>query len=208
MLKIAIAKGRTAEKVQKLLQQTEDFGEVLDLNTRKLIFKDEAGQVQFILVKPTDLPIYVENGAADIGIVGKDVLMEKNCSICEVYDMKISNCIIAIAGPDRKGDMKNNIRRIATKYPNIAADYFRKRGEPIEIIKLDGSVELAPLIGLSDAIVDIVESGDTLRENNLKVYEKLCDISTRVVVNKVSYKLRFDEVTAFVDSIRRVLEVR
>lgn len=206
MLKIAVAKGRTAEKVQKLLKETEEFSGVMDLTTRKLIFTDETKQLQFILVKPSDLPTYVESGAADIGIVGKDILLEKSYSVYELFDMKISSCMLALAGP--ADSCKGSIKKIATKYPVVAADYFRRRSEHVDIVKLDGSVELAPLLGLSEAIVDIVESGETLRENGLVVYEKICDISARVIANKASYKLKNDAVNRFINCMRELREAK
>ncbi len=204
MLRIAIAKGRTASKVNEMLKDSNEFGNIMDLKSRKLIFSSEEKNVEFILVKPSDLPVYVENGAVDVGIVGKDILMEHNYSVYELYDMKISTCKMAVAGPPENKDIVLSARKIATKYPTIASEYFKKKMERIEIIKLDGSVEMAPLLGLSHAIVDIVETGDTLRENGLIIYEDICDISARVIVNKISYKLKNSAVNRLISTFDKI----
>lgn len=208
MLKVAIAKGRIAEKVQELLDKTEYYGGLIDLDSRKLIFRDEERQIEFILVKPVDLPVYVENGAADVGIVGKDVLMEGGHSICEILDLGISSCKISVAGLPENRDNVYPIRRIATKYPRITKEFFQKKTQQIEIIKLNGSVELAPIMGLSDAIVDVVESGATLRENGLIVYEDICNVSARVIANKISYKLKNKAVSRLANTLEAMKEVR
>lgn len=200
MLKVAVAKGRVAEKVGELLNAT-DYGNIIDLNSRKLIFKDEAREIVFFLVKPADVPVYVGSGAADVGIVGKDVLMEAQSAVNEILDLKTCSCRIVLAGPSDKRDVRPIVRKIATKYPRIAAEYFNGKSEPAEIIKLEGSIELAPLVGLSDAIVDIVESGMTLKENGLVIYEEICDITARMVVNRVSYKLMNKSINIFASAI-------
>jgi ATP phosphoribosyltransferase len=204
MLRIAIAKGRTASKVQDMLKDSNEFGNIMDLKSRKLIFSNDDKNIEFILVKPSDLPVYVENGAVDVGIVGKDILMENYYSVHELYDLRISSCKLAVAGLPESQNTVFSTRRIATKYPKIASEYFKKKLERIEIIKLDGSVEMAPLLGLSDAIVDIVESGDTLRENGIVIYEDICDISARVVVNKISYKLKNDAVNRLISTFDKI----
>jgi ATP phosphoribosyltransferase len=200
MLKVAVAKGRVAEKVAELLS-TSDYGNIIDLNSRKLIFKDEAKEIEFFLVKPADVPVYVGSGAADAGIVGKDVLMEAQGQVNEILDLRTCRCRMVLAGPSEKKDARPIVRRIATKYPKIAAEYFGKKSEPVEIIKLEGSIELAPLVGLSDVIVDIVESGKTLKENGLVVYEDICEITARMVVNRVSYKLINKSINKFVSAV-------
>lgn len=196
MLKVAVAKGRVAEKVAGLLSASE-YGNIIDLNSRKLIFKDEAKGIEFFLVKPADVPVYVGSGAADAGIVGKDVLMEAQGQAYEILDLKTCSCRMVLAGPPEKEGAMPIVRKIATKYPKIAAEYFGKKSEPVEIIKLEGSIELAPLVGLADAIVDIVESGRTLRENGLVVYEDICSITARMIVNRVSYKLINKSINKF-----------
>ena len=192
MLKIALSKGRIARKICEYLDNDERFTGIADLKSRKLIFEDHNKTLQLILVKPSDLPIYVESGAADMGIVGKDVLMEASFNIYEIMDLKIGQCKMILAGPP---DMKiSDIRKIATKYPQIASDYFTKKRIPVQIVKLDGSVELAPIVGLSDAIVDITETGSTLKENGLIIYDEICSISSRLIVNPVRYKTKYTEM--------------
>lgn len=197
MLKIAVAKGRIAEKVIPILNTSAEFGGLIDLSSRKLIFTDEKREITYIIVKPGDLPVYVESGAADVGLVGKDVLMESECSVYEILDLKTGRCRMAVAGLPGKGAVPFGRRKIATKYPRLAGSYFKSKAEPVEIIKLEGSIELAPLVGLSDVIVDIVESGKTLEENGLVIYEEICSISTRLIANKVSYKLKNDVINRF-----------
>lgn len=205
MLKVAVAKGRVAEKVGELLNST-DYRNIIDFNSRKLIFKDEARGIVFFLVKPADVPVYVGSGAADVGIVGKDVLMEAQGAVNEILDLKTCYCRIVLAGPSEKKDSRPIVRKIATKYPRIAAEYFNEKLEPVEIIKLEGSIELAPLVGLSDAIVDIVESGMTLKENGLVVYEEICDITARMVVNRVSYKMMNKSINTFAAALSTAIE--
>ncbi|MDD4504191.1 MAG: ATP phosphoribosyltransferase [Clostridiaceae bacterium] len=206
MLKIAIAKGRVAEKVSELLLDTSDYRNIIDLRSRKLVFIDKDKEVEFFLVKPSDVTVYVGSGAADIGIVGKDILMETQNSVNEILDLKICSCRMVLAGPSEKKQVRPIIRKIATKYPKIAAEYFNRKSESVEIIKLDGSIELAPIVGLSDAIVDIVESGKTLKENGLIVYENICDITARMIVNRVSYKMKNKSINTFASAISNSIE--
>jgi len=206
MLKVAIAKGRVAEKVSELLLDTSDYGNIIDLNSRKLVFINKDNEIEFFMVKPSDIPVYVGSGAADIGIVGKDVLMETQNQVYEILDLKTCSCRMVLAGPSEKQQVRPIVRKIATKYPRIAAEYFNSKSEPVEIIKLDGSIELAPIVGLSDAIVDIVESGKTLKENGLVVYEKICDITARMIVNRVSYKMKNKSISTFVAAISTAIE--
>lgn len=206
MLKIAIAKGRIAEKVSRLLLYTRGYGNIIDPESRKLVFIDEDRGVEFFLVKPSDVPVYVASGAADGGIVGKDVLLEAQTQVYEILDLKICRCRMVLAGPSLKDQARPLVRKIASKYPKIAAAYFEKKSESVEIIKLDGSIELAPIVGLSDAIVDIVESGRTLKENGLMVYEDICDITARMIVNRVSYKLKNKSINTFVKALSEALE--
>lgn len=206
MLKVAIAKGRVAEKVSELLLYTGDYGNIIDLSSRKLVFADEDKEIVFFLVKPADVPVYVESGAADIGIVGKDVLMEARSQVYEILDLKACSCRMVVAGPKEKQPAVPIVRKIATKYPRIAEEYFNSKSEPVEIIKLDGSIELAPIVGLSDAIVDIVESGNTLKENGLAVYENICGITARMIVNRVSYKMKDKAVSKFTAAVEEVVK--
>jgi ATP phosphoribosyltransferase len=206
MLKIAIAKGRVAEKISELLLDTNDYKNIIDLNSRKLVFFDESREVVFFMVKPSDVPVYVGSGAADIGIVGKDILMEAQSSSYEILDLKTCSCRMVLAGPSEKNHVRPIVRKIATKYPKIAAEYFARKAESIEIIRLSGSIELAPIVGLSDAIVDIVESGKTLKENGLVVYEEICDITARMIVNKVSYKMKNKSISTFVAAVSASIE--
>ncbi|HOR85733.1 MAG TPA: ATP phosphoribosyltransferase [Bacillota bacterium] len=201
MLKIAIAKGRVAEKVSELLLDTVDYRNIIDLSSRKLIFTNKDKEVVFFLAKPSDVPVYVGSGAADVGIVGKDILMEVRSQTYEILDLKICRCRMVLAGPSEKEQARPIVRKIATKYPRISTEYFNSKSESVEIIKLDGSIELAPLMGLSDAIVDIVESGKTLKENGLIVYENICDITARMIVNRVSYKMKNKSINTFASAI-------
>jgi ATP phosphoribosyltransferase len=189
VLTIAMPKGRIFEEAAELLRKAgyklpPEFDE-----SRKLIIDVPQERLRFILAKPMDVATYVEHGVADIGIAGKDVLLEEERDVYELLDLKISACYLAVAGmPDTK--MNDVAPRVATKYPNVAEAYFREQGEQVEIIKLNGSIELAPLIGLSDRIVDIVSTGRTLKENGLVEYERIVDITSRLIVNRVSYRLK------------------
>lgn len=208
MITIALAKGRLADKAIELLEQIGiDCSEVKE-PSRKLILYSKDKNVRFIMVKPSDVPTYVEHGIADMGIAGKDTLLEEGKSLYEMLDLKFGKCRIAVAGFPEKRDLwiTHAHTRVATKYPNIARNYFSQRGETIEIIKLNGSVELGPLIGLSDIIVDIVESGKTLEENGLEILEEICTVSARLVVNRVSLKTKHSEIKRIIDGIQGILE--
>ena len=189
-IRLALAKGRVARKAIELLQKIGYIFEDYDEKSRKLIFQDTTGAIEFFLVKSPDVPTYVEKGAADIGIVGRDVLMEHPANVYELLNLDIGQCKMCVAGfKDSKPQFGKKLV-VGTKYPNIAKNYFNSKDEPVDLIKINGSVELAPLLGLSDCIVDIVESGSTLRENGLVVLEEICDISSRLIVNKVSLKTK------------------
>ena len=208
-LTVALAKGRLAELAMELfISIGMDCSEMKE-KTRKLIFTDEVNKMKFILVKASDVPTYVEYGAADIGIVGKDTLLEDNRNLYEMIDLGFGKCKMAVCGPvELKGklDTMTNLR-VASKYPHIALKYFQDdKGQTIEIIKLNGSVELAPLVGLSDVIVDIVETGSTLRENNLVVREKIVDISARLIANKANYKFKRTVIDDIVKKIGLIVE--
>ena len=207
-LTIALSKGRLADMSIELLEKLGiDCSEYRDAS-RKLIFTDEMNKIKFFLVKPADVPTYVEYGAADMGVVGKDTLLEEGRHLYEVLNLGFAACRMVVAGPaglEGKLDSLNN-KRVATKYPRIAREYFEhKRRESIEVIKLNGSVELAPLVGLSEVIVDLVESGRTLKDNGLVVLDTIADISARVVVNRVSMKMESDRINNMIDGLRKLL---
>lgn len=205
MIRVALPKGRLGKKVYELLQMGGYNCPELFLDNRKLIFEADNGVV-FFLAKPTDVPKYVEYGAADVGFVGKDILLEEKPDLYEYLDLNIGKCKLAIAG---KKDFKmDNSRplKIATKFPNIAYDYFSQKNKDIEIIKLNGSIELAPIVGLSDVILDIVETGSTLKENNMVVLEDVAFVSARMVANKASTKFLGDEIDSMVQGLKKVIE--
>lgn len=210
-LTIALSKGRLTELSVELFEAIGLDCTELKGSSRKLILTDEKNKIKFFLAKPSDVPTYVEYGAADIGIVGKDTLLEEGRHLYEVLNLGFAACRMVVAGPAElqgKLDQFNN-KRVATKYPRIAREYFElKKRESIEIIKLNGSVELAPLVGLSEVIVDLVESGRTLKENGLVVLEHIADISARLIVNRVSMKMESERINNIVDGIRKELEKR
>ncbi|MCR5215798.1 MAG: ATP phosphoribosyltransferase [Lachnospiraceae bacterium] len=207
----ALAKGRLAKKSMDLFAQIGiTCEEMNDPNTRKLIFTNEELGYKFFLAKASDVPTYVEYGAADIGIVGKDTILEEGRNLYEVYDLGFGKCRMCVCGPESAKELLNGheMIRVASKYPHIAKDYFyNKKHQTVEIIKLNGSVELAPIVGLSEVIVDIVETGTTLRENGLQVLEEVCPLSARVVVNQVSMKMENERITKIIQDLRKILEV-
>ncbi len=201
---IALPKGRLGEKVYKMLENAGYACPDIKENDRRLIFESADGSVRYFWVKPSDVAIYVERGAADIGIAGKDILLEYAPDVYELLDLGIGVCRMAVAA---KNDFRDNIEktlRVATKFPNIASAYYEKKGRDIDIIKLNGSIELAPILGLSDVIVDIVETGTTLKENDLSPFETVVPISARLIANKASFKFKNEEIK----NVTRALEVR
>ena len=205
-LTFALAKGRLATKTLSIL---ETIGitceEMKDKDSRKLIFVNEELKLKFFLAKATDVPTYVEYGAADIGVVGRDTILEEDKKIYEVLDLDIGKCRMCVAGPESARELLNSgqMIRVATKYPKIAKDYFfNKKHQTVEIIKLNGSIELAPIVGLSEVIVDIVETGATLRENGLEVLEEILPLSARMVVNQVSMKMEHERIAAIIEKLR------
>ncbi len=211
MLTIALSKGRLAEQAIELLEKAGYDCTAAKEKSRKLILEDPNTGLRFILAKPADVPTYVEYGAADLGVVGKDTLLEEGRQLYEVLDLGFGRCKMCVAGPkelkDGKLDKIPN-KRVGTKYPNITRAYFEGvKKESVEIIKLNGSVELAPLIGLSEVIVDIVESGRTLFENGLDVIETVADISARVVVNRVSMNMKSDEIRPMIEKLREQVAI-
>ena len=207
---IALAKGRLAKKALEIFENVGiTCEEMKDEKTRKLIFTNEELKLRFFLAKPSDVPTYVEYGAADIGIVGKDTILEEIRKLYEVYDLKVGNCKMCVCGPaSAKEKLKHHeLIRVATKYPNIAKDYFfNKKHQTVEIIKLNGSVELAPIVGLAEVIVDIVETGATLRENGLDVLEEVCPLSARMVVNQVSMKMENERIGKLISDVKNYRE--
>lgn len=201
-LSIALPKGRLGEKTYKIFEAAGlGCPEILEDN-RKLIFDNPENGVRYFWAKPSDVAIYVEHGAADIGVVGKDILLESSPDVYELLDLNMGKCRMAVAG--KKGqhyDPKKTLR-VATKFPHIARNYFNKKGVDIEIIKLNGSIEIAPLLDLSDVIVDIVETGATLKENNLEPFEDIVNISARFIANKASYKFKSEEIENLISKIR------
>ncbi|MGP4061314.1 ATP phosphoribosyltransferase [Halobacillus litoralis] len=204
-LTIAMPKGRIYEEAAELMKQAGyDLGADLE-ESRKLILEFPEQNIRVMMAKPMDVVTYVEYGAADLGIAGKDVLLEQDRDVYEVLDLKISPCYVAVAG--LPGQPLSRIApKIATKYPRVASDYFREQGEQIEIIPLNGSIELAPLIGLADRIVDIVSTGRTLKENGLVEYEKITEITSRLIVNPVSYRMKSKEIEQMVTNLSAVME--
>ncbi|MBQ3199934.1 MAG: ATP phosphoribosyltransferase [Firmicutes bacterium] len=206
MLNIALPKGRLGDKVYELLDSIGYDCRDIYLDNRQLIFENEATGVRYFLVKPSDVAIYVEHGAADIGIVGKDILLESGADVYELLDLHIGKCRVCVAG---KNDYREDIGRrlrVATKFVNIAKGYYASINREIEIIKLNGSIELAPILGLSDVIVDIVESGKTLQENNLKVLTEIVPISARFIANKSAYKFKQNEIDTMLAMLADKLE--
>ena len=209
-LTFALCKGRLAKQTLELL---EELGitceEMKDKNSRKLIFVNEELKLKFFLSKGPDVPTYVEYGAADIGVVGKDTILEAGKKVHEVLDLGFGKCRMCVCGPaDAKKYLENHeLIRVATKYPRIAKDYFyNKKHQTVEIIKLNGSIELAPIVGLAEVICDIVETGSTLRENGLEVLEEVCPLSARMVVNQVSMKMEHERITKLITDLKSVLK--
>ena len=208
-LTFALGKGRLAKKTLELFEKIGiTCDEIRDPDTRKLIFVNEELGLRFFLAKGPDVPTYVEYGAADIGIVGKDTILEESRNIYEVLDLGFGKCKMCICGPESAAELLQHHEqlRVAPKYPRIAKDYFyNKKHQTVEIIKLNGSIELAPIVGLSEVICDIVETGTTLRENGLTVLEEVCPLSARVVVNQVSMKMENERITKLIRDLKKVI---
>ena len=208
MLNIALPKGRLGDQVYELLASVGyDCKSIYDEN-RKLVFENPQTGVRYLLVKPSDVAIYVEHHAADVGIVGKDILMESNPDVYELLDLGLGKCRMCVCGREETAEklQHHELIRVATKYPNIAKDYFyNKKHQTVEIIKLNGSIELAPIVGLSEVIVDIVETGSTLKENGLVVLEEVCPLSARMIVNPVSMRMENDRIKELITNLRNLL---
>ena len=201
MLTIALPKGRLGDKVYDMLAAAGyDCPGYYDKN-RQLVFESPENNVRYLLVKPSDVAIYVEHHAADVGIVGKDILLEQGSDVYELLDLKIGKCRMCVAAPEDYVEDKDRTLRVATKYVNVAKEFYGGRNRAIEIIKLNGSIELAPILGLTDVIVDIVETGGTIKENHLKVIEEFKDISARFIANKTSFKFENEIITDMMNKL-------
>ena len=195
MINIALPKGRLGEQVYQMLERAGYPCPAIREENRKLVFENQEAGVRYFWVKPSDVAIYVERAAADIGIAGKDILLEYQPQVYELADLGVGKCRMCVAGRKGARDCRDQSLRVATKFPKIAKAYYSAQSRDIDIIKLHGSIELAPLLGLSDVIVDIVETGKTLLENDLEVKETIVPISARLIANKVSYKFKYEEIT-------------
>jgi len=202
MVNVALPKGRLGEKVYQMFEQAGFDCPAIKEQNRKLIFENEEAGVRFFWVKPSDVSIYVERGAADIGIAGKDILLEYKPDVYELLDLQLGKCRMCVASKRDFRDDPEKTLRVATKFSNIARTYYSARCRDIDIIKLNGSIELAPILGLSDVIVDIVETGITLKENDLVPFETIVPISARLISNKVSYKFKYNEIAAIVAGLK------
>ena len=203
MLNVALPKGRLGEKVYAMFEAAGYECPSIRENSRKLVFENEEKQVRYFWVKPSDVAIYVERGAADIGVAGKDILLEYEPAVYELLDLNIGKCRMAVAAPADFRDNETRTLRVATKFTSIAAAYYAGLGRQIDMIKLNGSIELAPILGLSDVIVDIVETGTTLKENNLIVHQTILPISARLIANKASFQFKGPQIE---DLLRRIKE--
>ena len=208
-LTFALGKGRLANKTMELFEKIGiTCEEMKDKDTRKLIFVNEELKLKFFLAKGPDVPTYVEYGAADIGVVGTDTILEENSRVYEVLDLGYGKCRMCVCGPESARELlkHHEMIRVASKYPNIAKDYFyNKKHQTVDIIKLNGSVELGPIVKLSDVIVDIVETGSTLRENGLDVLEEICPLSARMIVNQVSMQMETERIKSLINRLKEVL---
>ena len=205
MLNIALPKGRLGEKVYNLLKKAGYACPAIEDPGRKLIFENPETKVRYFWVKPSDVAIYVERGAADLGIAGKDILLEYRPEVYELLDLGLGKCRMAVAGPKTFREKTGSPLRIATKFPHIAAKYYAGKGRDIDIIKLNGSIEIAPILGLSDVIVDIVETGKTLKENDLEVLEEIVPISARLIANQAAYQFQYEAIRTLVRSLEEQL---
>jgi ATP phosphoribosyltransferase len=205
-LAIAVPKGRILKALAPLFAAAGLDVAPLSADDRRLVRDDEKGRIRYVFLKPDDVPTYVEYGAADLGVAGRDTLLEKKADIYTPIDLGIGKCRLAVAGP--RGKTAPDVPRVATKYPRITAEFFAKKGIQAEVIPVSGSVELAPLVGLSDLIVDVVETGKTLEENDLVVMETVAEVSTMLIANRAAYKLRGAEIRPLCEAIGRAIGER
>ena len=206
MLNIALPKGRLGEKVLGMFERAGFECPAIHEENRRLFFENEALGLRYFWVKPSDVSIYVERGAADLGVAGKDILLEYTPDVYELLDLNVGKCRMCVAGPADFRDDPARTLRVATKFPRIARRHYSQRSRQIDIIKLNGSIELAPILGLSDVIVDIVETGKTLLENGLAPLETIVPISARLIANKANYKFKYDEICAICENMTQLLE--
>lgn len=205
-ISIALTKGRLEQETIKILDKANFDPSELKDKGRKLVFKDKTQDIKYFLVKAADSITYVEHGVADLGVVGKDTILESDNNCYEVLDLGFGKCGFIVASlPENDIFKKVGHVKIGTKYPKVAKDYFKNKGMDVEVIKIEGSVELAPILGLCDGIVDIMETGTTLKENGLVVSDRICEISARLIVNKASFKMKQNEIWEFIDRIKKVI---
>ncbi len=202
MINVALPKGRLGDKVYKMFEAAGYPCPSMDDNNRKLIFENQGAGVRYFWVKPSDVSIYVERGAADIGVAGKDILMEYCPDVYELLDLNVGKCRMAVAGKKDFKDNSTKTLRVATKFKNIAREYYSRQCRDIDIIKLNGSIELAPILNLSDVIVDIVETGTTLKENDLQAFETIFPISARLISNKASFKFKSRQIESLCSQLK------
>ena len=202
IINVALPKGRLGERVYKMFEEA-GYGCEDIFNGRKLVFENKDAGVRYFWVKPSDVPIYVERGAADVGACGRDILLEYEPDVYELRDLGTGFCRMVVAAPKGFRDDSDYPLRVATKFVNIAQDYYSSKGRDIDIIKLNGSIEIAPLLGLSDVIVDLVETGNTLKENDLEVYEEIMDISTRLITNKSGYNFKSAAINRLLERLQQ-----
>ena len=206
MINIALPKGRLGDKVYAMFEEAGFECPAIKEKSRKLVFENPEAGVRYFWVKPSDVAIYVERGAADIGVVGKDILMEDRTNVYELLDLGVGKCRMVSAGPaDFSYDSSNELR-VATKFVNVARDFYAASGTDIDIIHLNGSIELAPILGLSDVIVDLVETGTTLRENNLQIIDVIADISARLIANKSAFKFKTKQIVNIANKLEDIIE--
>lgn len=205
-ISIALTKGRLEQETIKVLEKANFDPSELKSKGRKLVFNDKVQDIKYFLVKAADSITYVEHGVADIGVVGKDTILESDSNCYEVLDLGFGKCGFIVASlPENDIFKKVGHIKIGSKYPNVAKEYFKKKGMDVEVIKIEGSVELAPILGLCDGIVDIMETGTTLKENGLVVLDRICEISARLIVNRASFKMKQNEIAEFIDQIKKVI---
>ncbi len=205
-INVALPSGRLGDKAYDIFEKIGFGCPGIKEESRKLIFENEENKVRYFQVKPSDVAVYVERGAADVGVIGKDILEEHDFDVYELLDLKIGKCDMVVAGVKGKRPDPELVLRVATKFPNVAREYYRKKSREIDIIKLHGSIEIAPILGMADVIVDIVETGTTLRENNLEVIEEIFPISARLVANKASYKFKNESIRELCTRISRLVD--
>ncbi len=204
-LNVALPKGRLGEKVYEMFKKAGFPCPAIEEATRKLVFENPEASVRYFWVKPSDVAIYVERGAADVGVVGKDILLEYEPAVYELLDLKTGTCRVAVAGPEGYRDDGRKTLRVATKFSNIARNYYDSIGREVELIHLNGSIELAPILGLSDVIVDIVETGTTLRENHLAVLEEIVPVSARLIANESSYRFKRESIDGLKNELKKLV---